>query len=179
MCLCLCHCICLFVGQDMSPHHSDQMSGRSEVNWIVFCMTISSQWFSEWQGHLLSCSGQLKTNYNDKILSLEPKLFAAVDEKGEKLKWSVNEKMVCKSNPGQFNLTSVFSPLLSSDNLWTFLHKFQDKSGKWKQSIQLYTLQAKEFISCCKKQFLDCSWEVEFQWIASVCTRLCLAVWCE
>ena len=25
----------------MSPHHSDQMSGRSEVNWIVFCMTFS------------------------------------------------------------------------------------------------------------------------------------------
>ena len=41
ICLCLCHCLCLFVGQDMSPHHSDQMSGRSEVNWIVFCMTIS------------------------------------------------------------------------------------------------------------------------------------------
>ena len=25
----------------MSPYHSDQMSGRSEVNWIVFCMTFS------------------------------------------------------------------------------------------------------------------------------------------
>ena len=33
-----------------------------------------------------------KKNYNDEILSIEPKLFAAVDEKGEKLKWSVNEK---------------------------------------------------------------------------------------
>ena len=69
ICLCLCHCLCLFVGQDMSPYHSDQMSGRSEVNWIVFCMAFSkvlsqsvSQWVSEWQGHLLSCSGQLKTH---------------------------------------------------------------------------------------------------------------------
>ena len=25
----------------MSPHHSDQMSGKSEVNWIVFCITNS------------------------------------------------------------------------------------------------------------------------------------------
>ena len=68
MCLCLCNCLCLFVGQDMSPHHSDQISEKSEVNWIVFCITISkvlsewvSEWVSEWQGHLLSCSGQLKT----------------------------------------------------------------------------------------------------------------------
>ena len=60
--------IVFFVGQDMSPHHSDQISGKSEVNWIVFCITISkvlsewvSEWVSEWQGHLLSCSGQLKT----------------------------------------------------------------------------------------------------------------------
>ena len=34
--LCLCHCVCLFVGQDMSLHHSDQMSERSEENYIVF-----------------------------------------------------------------------------------------------------------------------------------------------
>ena len=30
---------------------------------VVFCMSISqvlSEWVSEWQGHLLSCSGQLK-----------------------------------------------------------------------------------------------------------------------
>ena len=38
---CMCLCLCLFVGQDMSPHHSDQISGKSEVNWIVFCVTIS------------------------------------------------------------------------------------------------------------------------------------------
>ena len=54
----------------MSPHHSDQISGKSEVNWIVFCVTISkvlSESVSEWQGHLLSCSGQLKSN-SKKIL---------------------------------------------------------------------------------------------------------------
>ena len=42
---------CLFVGQDMSPHHSDQMSGRSEDNYIgFFYMSICkvlSQWVSE------------------------------------------------------------------------------------------------------------------------------------
>ena len=43
LCLCLCHCVCLFVGQDMSLHHSDQMSGRSEDNYIVFCMSINSE----------------------------------------------------------------------------------------------------------------------------------------
>ena len=60
--LCLCNCVCLFVGQDMSLHHSDQMSGRYEDYYIVFCMSISkvlSEWVSQWQGHLLSCSKQL------------------------------------------------------------------------------------------------------------------------
>ena len=49
----------------MSPHHSDQMSEMYNAHKIVFCMSISkvlsvSEWVSEWQGHLLSCSGQLK-----------------------------------------------------------------------------------------------------------------------
>ena len=39
LCLCLCHCLCLcnclFVGQVMSPHHSDQMSQRSQVSRIA------------------------------------------------------------------------------------------------------------------------------------------------
>ena len=67
--LCLCHCVCLFGGQDMSLHHSDQMSGRYEDYYIVFCMSISkvlsewvSEWVSQWQGHLLSRSGQLNTD---------------------------------------------------------------------------------------------------------------------
>ena len=30
-CICHCVCLCLFVGQVMSPHHSDQMSHRSQV----------------------------------------------------------------------------------------------------------------------------------------------------
>ena len=47
------------------------MSQRSQVNWVTFCMSISkipwvtesvSQWVRQWQGHLLSCSGQLKTH---------------------------------------------------------------------------------------------------------------------
>ena len=53
----------------MSPHHSDQMSQRSHVSRVALCKSkvkvlwVSesvSQWVSEWQGHLLSCSGQLK-----------------------------------------------------------------------------------------------------------------------
>ena len=36
ICLCLCHCVflchCLFVGQAVSPHHSDKMSQRSQVS---------------------------------------------------------------------------------------------------------------------------------------------------
>ena len=47
----------------MSSHHSDQMSQRSQVSRVALWMTISkvlSQWLSQWQGHLLSCSGQLK-----------------------------------------------------------------------------------------------------------------------
>ena len=41
ICLCLCHrlCLCLcqchFVGQVMSPHHSDQMSQRSQVSGVA------------------------------------------------------------------------------------------------------------------------------------------------
>ena len=33
LCICLCHC--LFLGQVMSPHHSDQMSQRSQVSRIA------------------------------------------------------------------------------------------------------------------------------------------------
>ena len=32
---CICHCHCLFVGQVMTPHHSDQMSQRSQVSGIA------------------------------------------------------------------------------------------------------------------------------------------------
>merc|ERR1711956_129384 len=42
-CICLCHCLCLciclchylFFGQVMSPHHSDQMSQRSQVSRVA------------------------------------------------------------------------------------------------------------------------------------------------
>ena len=70
LCLCICLCHCLFFGQVMSPHHSDQMSQRSQVSRVALCMSkvkvLSasewvSEWVSEWQGHLLSCFGQLKT----------------------------------------------------------------------------------------------------------------------
>ena len=50
-----------------SPHHSDQMPQWPQVSRITLCMAkvkVSewvSQSVSEWQGHLLSCSGQLKS----------------------------------------------------------------------------------------------------------------------
>ena len=50
----------------MSPHHTDQMSQWSQVFRIALCITkvkvteLVTQWLSESQGHLLSCSGQLK-----------------------------------------------------------------------------------------------------------------------
>ena len=42
-CICLCHCLCLriylchcfFLGQVMSPHHSDQISQRSQVSGVA------------------------------------------------------------------------------------------------------------------------------------------------
>ena len=64
---------CQNVGQVMFPHHSDQMSQRSpHVSWVTLWMSISkvlSDWLSQWQGHLLSCCGQLKSN---KLLSCYP-----------------------------------------------------------------------------------------------------------
>ena len=54
----------------MFPHHSDQMSQRSQVSRVALCMSkvkvlsVSesvSESVSQWQGRLLSCSGQLKT----------------------------------------------------------------------------------------------------------------------
>ena len=51
----------------MSPHHSDKMPQWPQVSRIILCMAkvnVSewvSQSVSEWQGHLLSCSGQLKS----------------------------------------------------------------------------------------------------------------------
>ena len=44
-------------------HHSDQMYQRSQVSRVTLCMLkvkVKVPWVSEWQGHLLSCSGQLK-----------------------------------------------------------------------------------------------------------------------
>ena len=35
LCLCNCLCLCLFIGQAMSPHHSDQMSQRSQVSSVT------------------------------------------------------------------------------------------------------------------------------------------------
>ena len=67
-----CLCVCLFVGQVMSPYHSDQISQRSHVSrvtlyvpkskvWLSQSVSQSvTEWVSEWQGHLLSCFGQLE-----------------------------------------------------------------------------------------------------------------------
>ena len=41
LCLCLCLCYCLFFGQVMYPHHSDQMSQKSQVSRVALCMSIS------------------------------------------------------------------------------------------------------------------------------------------
>ena len=78
----------------MFLHHSesDQMSGRSEDNSIVFCISISkvlSEWVSQWQGHLLSCSGQLKTTcvasiHGNEFASALPKYFS--EQRGGRLK---------------------------------------------------------------------------------------------
>ena len=56
---------CQNVGQVMFPHHSDQMFQRSQVSRVALCMSkVKVLWVTEsvreWQGHLLSCSGQLK-----------------------------------------------------------------------------------------------------------------------
>ena len=44
-----------------------QLMVISSKQWIVLCSKIKrsvSEWVSEWQGHLLSCSGQLKMEYS-------------------------------------------------------------------------------------------------------------------
>ena len=58
---------CQNVGQFMFPHHSDQMSQRSQVSRVALCMSISkvlsesvSQSVSDKVTYILSCSGQLK-----------------------------------------------------------------------------------------------------------------------
>ena len=68
------------------------MSGRSEDNSIVFCISISKvldEWVSQWQGHLLSCSGQLKTTcvasiHGNEFASALPKYFS--EQRGGRLK---------------------------------------------------------------------------------------------
>ena len=59
---------CQNVGQVMSPHHSDQMSQRSQVSRVPLCMSKVkvpwvSEWVTQWQGHLMSCSGQLQGDH--------------------------------------------------------------------------------------------------------------------
>ena len=54
---------CQNVGQVVFLHHSHQMSQRSQVSGVCLWMWSSkvlSQPVTEWQGHLLTCSGQLK-----------------------------------------------------------------------------------------------------------------------
>ena len=51
----------------MSPYFSDQMFQRSQVSRVALCMSkVKVPWVSEsvseWQGHLLSCCGQLNTD---------------------------------------------------------------------------------------------------------------------
>ena len=64
LCHCLCLCICLyrrlFLGQAMPSHHSDQISQVSRVT-LQCCEDSDCLWCQrDRQGHLLSCSGQLK-----------------------------------------------------------------------------------------------------------------------
>ena len=49
LCLCICLCHCIFVGQVMSPHHSDQMSQTSQVCRVILllCFQKVSQSVSE------------------------------------------------------------------------------------------------------------------------------------
>ena len=52
--------------QGMFPHQSDQVSQRSQVSRVPLCMSKVkvpwvTDWLSQWQGHPLSCSWQLKT----------------------------------------------------------------------------------------------------------------------
>ena len=79
----------------MSPHHSDQMSEMYNAHKIVFCMSISKVlWVSQWQGHLLSCSGQLKTKDGEKLtLKENPRLTDKSWEKKQKMekKWTLKE----------------------------------------------------------------------------------------
>ena len=49
-----------WVGQVMTPHHSDQMSLGSLCS-VVKTLIVSLVGPTKGQGHLLSCSGQLKT----------------------------------------------------------------------------------------------------------------------
>ena len=70
VCLCLCQsmCACLFVGQVKSPLHSDQKGHKSLGSLFTIQKAPKSegQWRNEllieWQGHLLSCPGQLKNH---------------------------------------------------------------------------------------------------------------------
>ena len=52
----------------MSPYHFDQMSRRSKVSRVALCTSkvkvpSVTHWLSQWQGHLLSCFGQLKIGF--------------------------------------------------------------------------------------------------------------------
>ena len=59
---------------------------------LFFCISISkvlSEWVSQWQGHLLSCSGQLKTTcvasiHGNEFASALPKYFS--EQRGGRLK---------------------------------------------------------------------------------------------
>ena len=56
----------IFSGQVMSPDHSDQMSQRLQVSRVALCISkVKVPSVSQWQGHLLSCSGQLKKDHDE------------------------------------------------------------------------------------------------------------------
>ena len=62
ICHCLYHCICLFIGNVMSPNHSDQMSQMSQV--------VSDARPSKGHYYLLCCPQTLPGHYNAERLNI-------------------------------------------------------------------------------------------------------------
>ena len=89
----------------MSPHQSDQMSQRSQVSRVAICVSkVKVLWLSEWQGHLLSCSGQLKMTQIQRCL--EKKWLIQRDRIGE-ICW----KQTCRHAWPNINYTvNIFKP---------------------------------------------------------------------
>ena len=99
------------------------LKGHKSLGLFFVCQVVKSsvtQWLSEWQGHLLSCSGQLKRSSG----------------------WEINYKIQCYCS---FYSMILDSSIARCNKSWcqtqTFINTNLIKTNKWRQTNNVRKIQ--------------------------------------